>query len=38
MLAVARRMIEGDRGVRAGGFPGGQSNHFAGASVYGKVL
>jgi glyoxylate reductase len=38
MLAVARRTIEGDRGVRAGGFPGGQSNHFAGASVYGKVL
>jgi glyoxylate reductase len=38
MLAVARRMIEGDHGVRAGGFPGGQSNHFAGASVSGKVL
>ncbi len=38
MLSVARRVIEGDRGVRAGCFPGGQSNHFAGGCVYGKVL
>jgi glyoxylate reductase len=38
MLAVARRMLEGDRLVRAGGYPGGQSNHLAGASVYSKTL
>ena len=31
MLAVARRMVEGDRLVRKGGFPGGQSNYLAGA-------
>ena len=28
MLAVARRMMEGDRLVRAGKFPGGQSRHL----------
>jgi len=38
MLAVARRMIEGDRLARAGGYPGSQSNHLAGAWVYGKTL
>jgi glyoxylate reductase len=38
MLAVARRMFEADQAVRAGHFPGGQSNHFAGGSVYGKTL
>jgi glyoxylate reductase len=38
MLAVARRMIEGDRLLREGGFPGAQSNHFAGAHVWGKTL
>jgi glyoxylate reductase len=38
ILAVARRMIEGDRIVRAGRFPGSQSNYLAGASVYGKTL
>jgi glyoxylate reductase len=38
MIAVARRMMEGDRLVRAGIFPGSQSNHLAGAAVYGKVL
>jgi glyoxylate reductase len=38
MLAVARRMIEGDRSVRASRFPGSQSNHFAGSFVYGKTL
>ena len=32
MLAVARRMVEGDRLVRAGKFPGGQSRHLLGAS------
>jgi len=38
MLAVARRMVEGDRLVRAGKFPGGQSRHLLGASVHGKTL
>ena len=38
MLAVARRIVEGDRLVRAGYFPGAQSNHLAGAWVWGKVL
>jgi glyoxylate reductase len=38
MLAAARRMVEGDRLVRAGKFPGGQSRHLLGASVHGKTL
>jgi glyoxylate reductase len=38
MLAVARRMVEGDRLVRAGKFPGGQSRHLLGASVWGKTI
>jgi glyoxylate reductase len=38
MIAVARRMLEGDKLVRAGKFPGAQSNHLAGAWVWGKVL
>ncbi len=38
MIAVARRMIEGDRSVRAGRFPGSQSNHLAGGFVHGKTL
>ena len=38
MLAVARRMIEGDRLVRAGKFPGGQSRHLLGSIVHGKTL
>jgi glyoxylate reductase len=38
MLAAARRMIEGDRLVRAGKFPGGQSRHLLGAIVHGKTL
>jgi len=38
MLAVARRMMEGDRMVRAGKFPGAQSAHLLGASVYGKTI
>ncbi len=38
MLAVARRMIEGDRSVRAGRFPGSQSNHLAGSFVHGKTI
>ena len=38
MIAVARRMRDGDRLLRKGGFPGAQSNHLAGAAVSGKVL
>jgi glyoxylate reductase len=38
MLAVARRMVEGDRMVRAGKFPGGQSAHLLGAFVWGKTI
>jgi glyoxylate reductase len=38
MLAVARRMVEGDRLVRAGKFPGGQSRHLLGAFVHGKTV
>ena len=38
MLAVARRMGEADRMVRAGKFPGAQSRHLLGASVYGKTI
>jgi glyoxylate reductase len=38
MIAVARRMIEGDRLARAGIFPGGQSAHLMGSFVWGKTL
>jgi glyoxylate reductase len=38
MLAVARRLVEGDRLVRQGVFPGAQSSLLAGAGVCGKVL
>ncbi len=38
LLAVARRVVEGDRLVRAGIFPGAQSSRLEGASVSGKVL
>src|SRR5262245_38586097 len=38
MLAVARRMVEGDRLVRAGKFPGGQSRHLLGSIVWGKTI
>ena len=38
MLAVARRMVEGDRMVRTGKFPGSQSNHLAGSFVHGKTI
>jgi glyoxylate reductase len=38
LLAVARRLVEGDRLVRAGVFPGGQSLHLEGAGVSGKVI
>jgi glyoxylate reductase len=38
MLAVARRIVEADRTLRAGRFPGSQSNYLAGSWVMGKVL
>ena len=38
MLAVARRIPEGDRLVRKGQFPGGQSRHLLGAPVWGKTI
>jgi glyoxylate reductase len=38
MIAVARRMVEGDNLVRAGKFPGSQSNHLAGSFVHGKTI
>jgi glyoxylate reductase len=38
MLAVARRLMEGDRLVRAGKFPGGQSRHLLGSFVWGKTI
>jgi glyoxylate reductase len=38
MLAVARRIVEGDRLLRAGKFPGGQSRHLLGSFVFGKTI
>lgn len=38
LLAVARRVVEGDRLVRAGIFPGAQSMHLLGAGVWGKTI
>ena len=38
LIAVARRIVEGDRLVRQGVFPGGQSNHLLGSGVFGKTL
>jgi glyoxylate reductase len=38
MIAVARRILEGDRLVHLGVFPGSQSNYLAGSWVTGKVL
>ncbi|MGZ3290046.1 MAG: 2-hydroxyacid dehydrogenase [Xanthobacteraceae bacterium] len=38
MLMVARRMVEGDRLVHKGRFPGSQSNHLVGAAVFGKTI
>jgi glyoxylate reductase len=38
MIAVARRMVEGDRLVRTGKFPGGQSRHLLGSFVWGKTI
>lgn len=38
LLAVARRIVEGDKLFRSGIYPGSQSNHLAGAAVMGKTL
>ena len=38
LLAVARRVVEGDRLVRQGVFPGAQSSYLEGAMVSGKVI
>ena len=38
ILSLARRMIEGDRLVRAGRFPGGQSRHLLGSIVHGRTI
>ena len=38
LLAVARRVVEGDRLVRAGVFPGSQSSYLEAAMVSGKVI
>jgi len=38
MLAVARRIVEGDRMVRAGKFPGAQSSYLLGSLVFGKTI
>jgi glyoxylate reductase len=38
LLAVARRVVEGDRLVRAGIFPGAQSAHLLGAWVHGRTI
>ena len=38
LIAVARRMLEGDRAVRSGVFPGGQSSYLEGAFVFGKTI
>jgi glyoxylate reductase len=38
LLAVARKVVEGDRLLRAGVFPGAQSTHLEGAFVWGKTI
>ena len=38
MLAVTRHIVEGDRLVRAGKFPGAQSSHLLGPLVWGKTI
>jgi glyoxylate reductase len=38
LLAVARRIVEGDRLVRSGVFPGSQSSYLEGAGVWGKTI
>jgi glyoxylate reductase len=38
LLAVARRVVEGDKLVRSGKFPGSQSNYLSGGFVHGKTI
>jgi glyoxylate reductase len=38
LLAIARRVVESDRMVRAGKFPGAQSAHLLGSFVWNKTL
>ena len=38
MLMAARRMVEADRLVQKGRFPGSQSNYLVGTAVYGKTI
>jgi glyoxylate reductase len=38
LLAAARRIVEGDRMVRSGKFPGAQSSHLLGAFVWNKTI
>jgi glyoxylate reductase len=38
LLGIARRVVEGDRVMRTGVFPGAQSARFVGGGVSGKVL
>ena len=38
MLAVARRIVEGDRLVRAGKFPGAQSGYLLAPVIWGKTI
>jgi glyoxylate reductase len=38
LMAVARRVVEADRAVRAGKFPGAQSRHLLGTLVHGKTI
>ncbi|MEI7530336.1 MAG: D-glycerate dehydrogenase [Betaproteobacteria bacterium] len=38
LLSVARRLVEGDRLVRRGIFPGSQSSYLEGSMVFGKTL
>jgi len=38
MLAAARNVPQADRFLREGGFPGAQSSHFLGTTVFGKTL
>jgi len=38
LLAVARRVVEGDQLLRAGVFPGAQSAHLLGSWVHGKTI
>jgi len=38
LLAVARRVVEGDQLLRSGVFPGAQSAHLLGAAVHGRTI